>query len=277
MNPSRGLKSKSPQPAKKVKKMRIRVFLMLWLCMFAGKAIAQDTPLDRPTQPPAEKIDPKDAAAIASYGIGMNMGRSIKADGVDIDLASFLQGIQDGLKAAKSKYTPEQVRAAMVIFQRDMQAKQEELQKTLGDKNRREGQVFLTKNKAKAGVKTLPSGLQYEVIRAGKGATPKAGDTVKVHYEGTLLDGTVFDSSINRKEPAVFPVRGVIRGWTEALQLMKVGDKWRLFIPSELAYGVQGAGGDIGPNAVLTFEVELLGIEAAPAKDTMPLDPRGKN
>jgi FKBP-type peptidyl-prolyl cis-trans isomerase FklB len=137
----------------------------------------------------------------------------------------------------------------------------------LAEKNRREGQTFLAKNKTRAGVKVRPSGLQYEVLRAGNGASPKATDTVKVHYEGTLLNGTVFDSSVKRKEPAVFPVNRVIPGWTEAMQMMKVGDKWRLFIPSELAYGARGAGHDIGPNAVLIFDVELLGISPQESRD----------
>jgi FKBP-type peptidyl-prolyl cis-trans isomerase FklB len=134
----------------------------------------------------------------------------------------------------------------------------------VGDKNKREGETFLVGNKTKEGVTTRPSGLQYQVLRSGTGASPKATDTVKVHYEGTLLDGKVFDSSIKRNEPAVFPVNGVIAGWTEAMQLMRVGDKWRLFIPSELAYGARGAGDLIGPNAVLIFDVELLDIVAPP-------------
>jgi FKBP-type peptidyl-prolyl cis-trans isomerase FklB len=255
---------------KKEEKMRISVLMVIWLCVCAGNALAQDPPADKPVQTPAEKVDPKDAATISSYGIGMNMGRSMKADGVDLDLEAFIQGLRDSIKGTPPKYTTPQIRAAMEIFQREMQAKQEESQKTAGDKNRREGQAFLTKNKTKNGVKTTASGLQYEVIKSGKGASPKATDTVKVHYEGKLLDGTVFDSSIKRNEPAEFPVNRVIRGWTEALQLMKVGDKWRLYIPSEMAYGAQGMGGDIGPNAVLTFEVELLGIEAAPAGDLGP-------
>jgi FKBP-type peptidyl-prolyl cis-trans isomerase len=140
-----------------------------------------------------------------------------------------------------------------------MQAKH----KAAGDKNLKEGDDFLTANGKKEGVKTLPSGLQYKVIKSGTGRSPKATDTVKVHYNGTLTDGTVFDSSVQRGEPATFPVNQVIPGWTEALQLMKEGDKWQLYIPSKLAYGEQGAGGKIGPNSALIFDVELLSIEGA--------------
>ena len=134
-------------------------------------------------------------------------------------------------------------------------------QRTAGGQNQRDGVAFLAANKAKQGVVALPSGLQYQVIKKGAGPTPKVTDTVRTHYHGTLINGTVFDSSVERGEPAEFPVGGVIRGWTEALQLMKVGDKWRLVIPPELAYGPRGAGGKIGPNAVLVFEIELLGIK----------------
>jgi len=131
----------------------------------------------------------------------------------------------------------------------------------LADKNQKEGEVFLAENKKKKGVITLPSGLQYQVIKEGTGKIPKATDTVTTHYRGTLIDGTEFDSSYKRGEPASFPVNGVIKGWTEALQLMKVGSKWQLFIPSNLAYGPQGAGQAIGPNATLIFEIELLSIK----------------
>lgn len=246
--------------------MRIFTIAMIGMCLCAGNAFAQKTTVDNAAQTPEVKVDPKDAAGIASYGIGQNMGRSVKSQAADVDLEAFIQGIRDGIKGNPPKYTTPQVRAAMIIFQHEIQAKAEERNKTIGEKNRTEGQAFLAKNKTKVGVKTLPSGLQYEILKSGKGATPTSSDTVKVHYEGTLLDGTVFDSSIKRNEPAVFPVNGVIAGWTEALQLMKVGDKWRVYLPSELAYGSRGAGNDIGPNAVLTFEVELLGIESAPGK-----------
>ena len=138
-----------------------------------------------------------------------------------------------------------------------LQAFQKEIQKAMVQKNK----DYLVENAKKEGIKVLNSGLQYKVLTAGDGASPKATDTVKTHYEGKLIDGTVFDSSIRRGQPATFPVNGVIKGWTEALQLMKVGDKWQLFVPSDLAYGSRGAGNSIGPDATLIFEVELLGIE----------------
>jgi FKBP-type peptidyl-prolyl cis-trans isomerase FklB len=206
----------------------------------------------------------------------MNTGRSIKEEGIDIDLEMFFQGIRDAAGGAKPKYSEQQIRDALTAFQREMRTRQEKQQQTAGEKNKREGQAFLAANKAKEGVTMLPSGLQYLVIRSGDGASPKVTDTVKVHYEGTLLDGTVFDSSIKRNEPAVFPVRGVIPGWTEALQRMKVGDKWKLFIPAELAYGARGAGRAIGPNSVLVFEVELLGIEPPAARGLQRRESRGQ-
>jgi FKBP-type peptidyl-prolyl cis-trans isomerase FklB len=237
----------------------MRSYLLVGICLSlsAGQAFAQGAQAG--TSPAAK--DANDAGQITSYGLGLNMGRSLKADGVDVDLETFLQGIRDGAQGAKPRYSDHLIQTAMVQFQHVMQAKQERQAASAGEKNAREGQAFLAKNKTKEGVQTTASGLQYEVLRAGNGATPKASDTVKVHYEGRLLDGTVFDSSIKRNQPAVFPVRGVIRGWTEALQLMKVGDKWRLFVPGDLGYGARGAGGAIGPNTVLTFDVELLGIE----------------
>jgi FKBP-type peptidyl-prolyl cis-trans isomerase FklB len=148
----------------------------------------------------------------------------------------------------------------MTAFQKEMMAKREQAGKEAGAKNKVEGEAFLAENGKKEGVVTLPDGLQYKILKEGDGAKPKATDTVTVHYRGTLISGTEFDSSYKRKEPVSFPVNGVIAGWTEALQLMKVGSKWQLFIPSTLAYGERGAGPDLGPNATLIFEVELISI-----------------
>ncbi|MDA1052584.1 MAG: FKBP-type peptidyl-prolyl cis-trans isomerase [Planctomycetota bacterium] len=197
----------------------------------------------------------------ASYGIGTNIGRSLKADGLEINVEALAQGIKDVLANAAPRLTEAQVSVALKAFQQEMDAKAATRAKVAGEKNLREGKAFLATNKAKQGVVTLASGLQYAVLKIGKGPPPKVTDTVRTHYHGTLLDGTVFDSSVERNEPATFQVGGVIRGWTEALQLMQVGSKWRLFVPSELAYGPRGAGGDIGPHAVLIFDVELLAIE----------------
>lgn len=156
--------------------------------------------------------------------------------------------------------TENEVKEVMTAFQKGLAAKQAEKMKVIGEKNSKEGETFLAENKKKEGVKTTASGLQYKVITPGKGPMPKDTDTVSVNYRGTLIDGTEFDSSYKRGEAVSFPVNGVIKGWTEALQMMKVGSKWQLFIPSNLAYGDRGAGGQIGPNATLIFEVELLSI-----------------
>lgn len=197
----------------------------------------------------------------ASYAIGQNIGRSIKNDGLELNAAALMQGITDALGTGAPKLTPQQMQAAMESFRQEMELKSAEKARAEGDKNKKEGTAFLAANKAKPGVVTLPSGLQYVIIKSGKGPSPTKTDRVKTHYHGTLINGKVFDSSVDRGEPISFPVGGVIRGWTEALLKMKTGDKWKLFVPSELAYGPQGAGAEIGPNAVLIFDVELLGIE----------------
>ncbi len=163
--------------------------------------------------------------------------------------------------AGKTTLSEAERKETLDNFRKEMMAKMESKQKTDGGKNLKEGEAFLAANAKKEAVTTLPSGLQYKVLKSGKGKSPKATDTVKVHYHGTLLDGTVFDSSVERGEPATFPVNGVIPGWVEALQIMKEGDKWQLTIPPKLAYGERGAGGKIGPNSVLVFDVELLSIE----------------
>jgi len=216
-----------------------------------------------------------------SYAIGLNIGRNMMRDGVDIDADLLASGIKAALteKTAKPLLTEDQIREVIVAFQGEMekkaagvQAKAAEDRKVLADKNKKDGEAFLTENKKKEGVKTTKSGMQYEVLTEGIGPSPKATDTVRTHYKGTLLDGTEFDSSYKRKVPATFEVGGVIEGWTEALQMMKVGSKWKLYLPSEIAYGERGTrDGTIGPNAVLVFEVELLGIEAAePVKPKTP-------
>ena len=239
-------------------------FLVACSCVAAEAVFAEQQPA--PAGATAAAVDEKNANSVGSYGIGMNVARGLKADGLDVNVDAFVQGLRDALQGAEPRYSPEQLRAAFAIVTREARAKKEQKNQSLSGKNKTEGETFLAANKNKPGVTTLPSGLQYQVRKAGTGPSPKGSDTVKVHYEGTLLDGKIFDSSIKRKEPAVFPVNAVIPGWMEALQLMKVGDHWRLFIPSKLAYGEQGAGDDIGPNAVLTFDVELLDIQPSPAK-----------
>ncbi|HYG74681.1 MAG TPA: FKBP-type peptidyl-prolyl cis-trans isomerase [Planctomycetota bacterium] len=195
-----------------------------------------------------------------SYAIGVSMGSSIKDFAEDLDIAVLANGIKDTV-GGKPLMSDAQIREVLMAFQKTAMAKQGEKAKKAGEKNLKEGEEFLAANAKKEGVKVLPSGLQYKVLKEGDGPTPTANDQVTTHYRGTLLDGSEFDSSYARNEPATFPVKGVIPGWTEALQLMKVGSKWQLFIPSKLAYGEQGAGGKIGPNSTLIFEVELLGIK----------------
>lgn len=207
-----------------------------------------------------------------SYSIGMDIGRNLKDQSIDIDPNLLAKGIQDVISGGKPMLTDEEVQAVMMAFQQEMQTKAAAKAKEAGDKNQKEGSAFLAENKKKKGVVTLPSGLQYKIITTGSGKKPKATDTVTTHYKGTLIDGTEFDSSHKRGQPASFPVSGVIPGWTEALQLMPVGSKWQLFVPPDLAYGPRGAGQAIGPNATLVFEVELLSIQeegktpGAPAK-----------
>ena len=192
-----------------------------------------------------------------SYIIGMDIGKNLKSQSLDIDQAALAKGIKDALLGGKSSLTDEEIRQTMAAFQKEMIAKRQ----ALGEKNKKEGESFLAENKKKQGVITLPSGLPYKVVTAGKGKKPKPTDTVTVQYQGTLIDGTEFDSSYRRGQPATFPVNGVIPGWTEALGLMQEGAKWQIFVPSNLAYGEKGAGGQIGPNATLIFEVELLSIQ----------------
>jgi FKBP-type peptidyl-prolyl cis-trans isomerase len=209
----------------------------------------------------AEDKNPmKDQRDKAGYSIGVNIGTSLKRDGVDVNVDSLLSGLKDSFSGAELKMKPEEMQAALKELQTAMMAKAGEESKVRGDKAKKEGDDFLAANKAKEGVKTTASGLQYKVLKEGTGAQPKATDKVTVHYRGTLVDGTEFDSSYKRGEPATFGVDQVIKGWTEALQLMKAGSKWQLFIPSNLAYGERGAGQEIPPNAALIFEVELISV-----------------
>jgi FKBP-type peptidyl-prolyl cis-trans isomerase FklB len=205
-----------------------------------------------------------------SYSIGLDIGSTLKRQLIDVKPELLERGIQDGLSGQKPLLNEEQIKEVMSTFQKDMLAKQAEAKKAAGEKNGAEGSKFLAENKKKDGVKTTASGLQYKVEKEGTGPVPKASDTVKVNYRGTTIDGKEFDSSYKRGEPATFPVGRVIKGWTEALQLMKVGSKYKLWIPANLAYGERGAGADIGPNSTLIFDVELLGIEppAAAASPT---------
>lgn len=210
----------------------------------------------------AQKKSPKTQKEKVSYSIGADIGRNLKKQNIDINADMLARGMKDAFSGTTLAMSEKDMEATLTTFQQGMMAKMETQRKAVGEKNKKEGDAFLAANKNKEGVVTLPSGLQYKVITNGAGPKPTKDQTVKVHYRGTLIDGSEFDSSYKRGEPVEFPVGRVIAGWVEALQMMSVGSKWQLFIPSELAYGEQGnPRGGIGPNAVLIFDVELISIK----------------
>jgi FKBP-type peptidyl-prolyl cis-trans isomerase len=258
--------------------------------MLLGDAQAQQTPTATTEQAPAAKAQPatpakpkapapkagaaKTAAARSaattalktpkdkfSYALGMNLGASLHKQSVDVDPNMVAQGLRAALAGGKTLLTQDEAQAALMEVQNELRKKQQEKMQVAGEANKKEGEAFLAANKGKEGVVTLPSGLEYKILKEGTGPKPTASDSVVCNYRGTLINGTEFDSSYKRGQPATFPVNGVIKGWTEALQLMPVGSKWQLFVPSSLAYAERGAGGEIGPNATLIFEVELLSIQ----------------
>jgi len=264
--------------------------------MVLGNAQAQQTPAAKTEQASAAKAQPapppkpkgpatkagaaktpaaKSAAITAlktpkdkfSYALGMNLGASLHKQSVDVDPNMVAQGLRAALAGGKTLLTQEEAQAALMEVQNELRKKQQEKMQVAGEANKKEGEAFLAANKAKEGVVTLPSGLEYKILKEGNGPKPTASDSVVCNYRGTLINGTEFDSSYKSGQPATFPVNGVIKGWTEALQLMPVGSKWQLFVPSSLAYAERGAGGDIGPNATLIFEVELLSIQEKPKTD----------
>ena len=196
-----------------------------------------------------------------SYALGMNLGTNLHKQSVPVDPNILLRGLKDALAGNKTALTEDEARATLMDVQTEMRKKQEEQMKMAGDASKKEGEAFLAVNKSKEGVVTLPSGLQYKILTQGTGPKPTTSDSVVCNYRGTLINGTEFDSSYKRGEPATFPVSGVIKGWTEALQLMPVGSKWQLFVPSDLAYGERSPAPEIGPNSTLIFEVELLSIQ----------------
>ena len=268
--------------------------------MLMGNAQAQQTPAANTQQAPAAKAAPAPAAGAqkapasktgqlakprtqpvltlktqkdkVSYALGANLGMNLHNQSVDVDTAIVLRGLKDALAGGKLLLTDDEAKAALTQLQTDLRNKQMEKMKEAADLNKKAGTYFLEANKAKEGVVTLPSGLQYKILTAGTGPKPAATDTVSCNYRGTLLDGTEFDSSYKRGQPASFPVTGVIKGWTEALQLMPVGSKWQLYIPSDLAYGDRGADprSGIGPGATLIFEVELLSIQDKAKSEVAP-------
>ena len=235
----------------------------------ASPAKTQKVATPKSTAKPGASTAAKTQTALAlktqkdkfSYALGMNLGANLHKQSVPVDPNIMARGLKDALAGGKTLLTEDEARAAITAVQNDMREKQQVKMQAAGDANKKEGEAFLAGNKAKEGVVALPSGLQYKVLKEGNGPKPTATDSVVCNYRGTLINGTEFDSSSKHGGPATFPVNGVIKGWTEALQLMPVGSKWQLFVPSDLAYGERGAGGDIGPKATLIFEVELVSIE----------------
>src|SRR5258708_25152848 len=227
--------------------MKPYIIPTLAIGLFVSSAQGQDKP---------DLTNPKQRS---SYAIGLDIATNLKARDIDLDPKALAAGIADAL-ADKPALKPEEVREVLLKLQQEMMAKGETKNKADAEKNQKAGDAFLAENGKKEGVKTTASGLQYKVLKSGSGASPKKTDSVKVHYHGTLIDGKVFDSSVQRGEPVTFQVvdGGLIPGWVEALQLMKVGDKWQLFIPAKLAYGERVPDPVIGPNATLIFEGELL-------------------
>lgn len=260
-----------------------RIFTVAVACSaLIGSTARAQTPPPAAAQPAADQPASTapalpDLKSKVSYLIGQNMGRQFGREGMEIDPAIFAAGVKDGMAGAKSALTEAEMQAAITEFSSIQEAKAKakaddaalkslesnpEL-KAKHDKNTADATAFLAANGKKEGVQTLASGVQYKIIKSGTGATPKLTDTVTTHYTGKLLDGKVFDSSVERGQPATFPVNGVIPGWTEILQKMKVGDKWEIYIPGSKAYGLRGTpDGSIGPNALLTFEIELIAVEA---------------
>lgn len=229
--------------------MKIQLLSCITLCLLATPAMSADV---AKLETDKQKL---------SYAFGYNVGQKIKQEISDLDEAAFGQAIHDAMTETASRLSSAETQTIVADFQKK---RQEEIQKA-GEKNLKDGKDFLATNKKKKGVVTLPSGLQYKIIKSAKGDKPTASDSVVAHYRGTLINGKEFDSSITRGEPATFPVAGVIPGWQEVLPLMPVGSKWQVFIPSELAYGARGPGGLIGPNETLIFEIELLKITKAEA------------
>ena len=245
--------------------------LKSWLAVSAIALVLTGTNAQAQKRKPAAAGAPKSAskkmskpstdAQKAGYTIGVDLGRNLKQQKINIDVEQLAAGLNSAYNGGTLALSDEEMKTAMSSLQASVATQAESKNKTVSDKNSKEGAAFMEANAKKEGVKTLPNGMQYLVLKEGTGPRPSDTSKVTTHYHGTLIDGTVFDSSVDRGQPATFPVNGVIKGWQVALPMMPTGSKWRLFIPSDLAYGARGAGEKIGPNATLIFEVELLKIE----------------
>jgi len=233
--------------------IRSAIIAMACIGLFSVQACSQSSDKGAPMELKTQKDK-------ASYSIGVSIGKNLKDQKVEITTDILVKGLLDAYTGAKTQLTEKEMGDVLTQFQQEIMAKAQEEAAKKGGENKTKGEKFLADNKNKPGVKSTPSGLQYSVITEGTGPKPTASSTVKVHYTGKLIDGTTFDSSVDRGEPVEFPLNGVIKGWTEGVQLMSEGSKYKFYIPAELAYGERGAGNAIGPNETLVFEVELLDI-----------------
>ena len=260
--------------------------------LFACGVSAQQVPGKTPTTPPAKAPATPPAKAPAagsqaaapapafktqkeklSYAIGMEMGKGVKSQGLDVDPTILMQGLKDALSDAKPQMSEDELRQVITALQQEIRQKQMQVQEAAAAENKTKGDAFLAENAKKEGMVVLPDGLQYKILTAGQGKKPAESDTVLCNYKGTFVDGSEFDSSAKAGKPVPFEVKNVIPGFKEVLQLMPVGSKWQVFVPSNLAYGERGAGGVIGPNATLIFEIELVSIQDTPP--TAPISPAG--
>jgi FKBP-type peptidyl-prolyl cis-trans isomerase len=235
----------------------------------AGSAKAPPT---TPGKAPAPASAFKNQKEKLSYAIGMEMGKGVKTQGIDVDPAMLTEGLNDAISGGKPKMSEEELKQVITALQQDLRQKQTQAQQVAGAENKAKGDAYLAENAKKEGVVALPDGLQYKILTAGQGKKPAESDTVLCNYKGTFIDGTEFDSSTQAGKPVPFEVKNVIPGFKEVLQLMPVGSKWQVFIPSTLGYGERGAGSVIGPNSALIFEIELVGIQepASPAGASAP-------
>jgi FKBP-type peptidyl-prolyl cis-trans isomerase len=231
------------------RKMTVMWLAILGVALLASRAGAEETAVLKTQK---EKV---------SYGIGVDLAKTFRSQGIEVDLDLLVRGLKDGLSGGKLLIPEADLRTVLAEFRAELMQKRAQEMKLAAEENRKKGEAFLAENSTREGVMTMPSGLQYKILKLGSGRTPTEADTVEVNYRGTLINGTEFDSSYRTGKPATFKVAAVIPGWIEALKLMPVGSKWQLFIPPQLAYGERGAGSDIGPDETLVFEVELLAIK----------------